>query len=90
MNEDLLALQTKVSTIIYNPFINLKEQAADLKKTLSKLGVAEGQLQKLDETIATLDQLENLNHGSVERIKGFNKAKSTILKVIKESAESVK
>lgn len=90
MNEDLLALQTKVSTIIYNPFINLKEQATDLKKTLVKIGSPEAHIQKLNETILYLDQLESLNHGSVERIKGFNKAKNNILKIIKESDTSVK
>lgn len=90
MNEDLLALQTKVSTIIYNPFINLKEQATDLKKTLTRLGAPEASIQKLNETIVTLDQLESMNHGSLERIKGFNKAKSTILKVIKDSDALVK
>ena len=88
MNEDLLALQTKVSTIIYNPFINLKEQATELKKTLTRLGAESDLIRKLEDTIVTLDQLEGLNHGSVERIKGFNKAKNTILKIIKESDES--
>lgn len=88
MKEDLLTLQVKVSTIIYNPFINLKEQAAELKKTAVRSEAAPALVTKIEETILTLDQLEGLNHGSVERIKGFNKAKNTLLKIIKELSET--
>lgn len=88
MKEDLLTLQIKVSTIIYNPFINLKEQAAELKKAAVRSEAAPALVTKIEETILTLDQLEALNHGSVERIKGFNKAKTTLLKIIKELSET--
>lgn len=88
MTEDLLTLQLKVNTIIYNPFINLKEQVAELIKMGAKSGVTASHISRLEEIIATLDQLENLNHGSVERIKGFNKSKAGILKIIKEIENS--
>ncbi len=88
MAEDLLTLQLKVNTIIYNPFINLKEQVAELIKMGAKSGVSSTHISKLEEIITTLDQLESLNHGSVERIKGFNKSKTGILRIIKEIEQS--
>lgn len=88
MTEDLLTLQLKVNTIIYNPFINLKEQVRELIKMGATSGVTASHISKLEEIMTSLDQLENLNHGSVERIKGFNKSKTGILRIIKEISDA--
>jgi hypothetical protein len=88
MNEDLLALHTKVNGIIYNPFINLKDQVRVIKSLLSESGKYTEEVTKLEAIVNTLDQLESLNYGNIERIKGFNKAKNTILKIIKEVLSS--
>lgn len=84
MNEELLALHTKVNGVIYNPFINLKDHAKALKNLLEKTGNFEPEIVKLDTALLALDQFENLPYGNIERIKGFNKVKTNILKIVKE------
>lgn len=84
MNEELLALHTKVNGVIYNPFINLKDHVRAIKHLLEKTGNFEAELVKLDTALSALDQFENLPYGNIERIKGFNKVKSNILKIVKE------
>jgi hypothetical protein len=84
MNEELLALQTKVNGVIYNPFINLKDHIKDIKKILSASGSYKDEISKLDLAFNALDQFENLPYGNIERIKGFNKIKSNVLRIIKE------
>jgi len=84
MNDELLVLQTRVNGVIYNPFINLKDQAKELKKLLSDSDKFSGEILKLDAAIIELDAFENMSYGNIERIKGFNKTKSHILKVIKD------
>lgn len=90
MNEELLALQTKVNGVIYNPFINLKDYIKDIKKNLTESGSYKDEIAKLDIAFNTLDQLENLPYGNIERIKGFNKIKSQVLKLIKEILAATK
>lgn len=84
MNEELSALWAKVNGVIYNPFVNLKDHVKAIKTLLSESGKYSEEIAKLDMAVNTLDQLESLSHGNIERIKGFNKAKNSILKIIKE------
>lgn len=84
MGEDLLALQGKINGVIYNPFVNLKDHVRSVKALLSESGKYPEEIAKLDAAVAALDQLESLSHGNIERIKGFNKTKNNILKVIRE------
>jgi hypothetical protein len=84
MNEELQALQTKVNAVMYNPFISLKDLAKSIKNLLLDKGNYPEAIVKLDAAISSLDQLEGMDHHNIERIKGFNKAKSNILKVTKD------
>jgi hypothetical protein len=85
MNDELAALQSKVNGVIYNPFVNLKDLAKTLKTLVTESGNNNPEaITKLDAALLALDQFENLPTGNIERIKGFNKVKSNILKVIKE------
>lgn len=84
MNDELLALQSRVNAVIYNPFINLKDQVKELKKLLGDAEEYKDQIARLDSAIASLDEFEALPPGNLERIKGFNKIKSHILKLIKD------
>jgi hypothetical protein len=90
MNEELLALQTKVNGVIYNPFINLKDHIKDIKKNLIENGNYKDEIAKLNIAFDALDQLENLPYGNIERIKGFNKIKSQVLRLIKEILSTTK
>ena len=84
MNEELLVLQTRVNGVIYNPFINLKDQTKELKKLLSNSDKFSGEILKLEAALLELDTFESMSYGNIERIKGFNKTKSHILRVIKD------
>jgi len=88
MNDELLALQSKVSGVIYNPFINLKDLAKDLKKMLAGTDKYKDEIAKLDAALISLDEFEHLPYGNLERIKGFNKIKSNILRITKELLSS--
>lgn len=84
MNDELLALHSRVNGIIYNPFINLKEQIKEVQKLLSSDREGfKAELEKLDAAVSSLDEFEALPHGNLERIKGFNKIKSSVLRTIK-------
>lgn len=85
MNNELLALQDRVNGIIYNPFVNLKDQVKEIKKLLlSEPEKYKAELTRLDTALGLLDEFENMPYGNLERIKGFNKIKSNIIKVTKE------
>jgi len=83
MNDELLALQARVNGVIYNPFINLKDQIKEVKKLLSA-DKHKAEILKLDAALVSLEEFENLPYGNLERIKGFNKIKAAALRVIKE------
>ena len=84
MNDELIALQNKVNEVIYNPFVNLKNQIKQIKKTIENSEKYKAEMIKLDTAVNLLDEFENLPSGNLERIKGFNKIKSNTLKIIKE------
>lgn len=84
MNDELLTLQNRVSGVIYNPFVNLKDLVREIKKLLAGTDTYTAEIAKLDAAMASLDEFEHLPLGNLERIKGFNKIKSNILKIIKE------
>lgn len=84
MNDQLQVLQTKVTNIIYNPFVNLKDQIKVVKSLISKQDEFETELARLNAALEELEILEDLPHGNLERIKGFNKIKTRMLKLIKE------
>jgi len=84
MNQQLLIIQSKVNDIIYNPFVNLKDQINATKSFLLKQNIFTNELARLDASLEELEQLEELPHGKLERIKGFNKIKTRVLKLIKE------
>jgi hypothetical protein len=84
MNQELLALHNKVNEVIYNPFVNLKDQIKEIKKVLVDTEKYNSELSKLDMAFGLLDDFEKMPYGNLERIKGFNKTKNNILKVIKE------
>lgn len=84
MQQHLLSLQTKVNDIIYNPFVSLKEQIKATKLALSNLNDVDDELKKLDISLHELEEFEEMPYGKLERIKGFNKIKSRVLKLIKE------
>jgi hypothetical protein len=84
MNEELLALHAKVNGVIYNPFVNLKDQAKAVKTILAATGQHTDEITRLDAAILALDELEALDAKNIERIKGFNKVKNQILKLIRE------
>lgn len=84
MQEQLLSLHSKVNDIIYNPFVSLKDQIKATKSALSSLKDCQEELKKLDLALNELDEFEEMPHGKLERIKGFNKIKSRVLKLIKE------
>ncbi len=88
MNDELSAFHTKVNGVIYNPFVNLKDHTRALRQLLSEKGTFPAEIAKLDTALTELDQFENLPYGNLERIKGFNKVKSHILKVIKEAGQA--
>lgn len=84
MNEQLLQLQSSVSAIIYNPFVNLKDQIKQAKSLIAKQAEFSAELSRLNDSLEELEVLEDLPHGNLERIKGFNKIKTRTLKLIKE------
>jgi hypothetical protein len=88
MNEELLVLQAKVNGVIYNPFVNLKDLAGNIKNIISGSEKYGAEVIKLEAAMKALDEIETLNHGNIDRIKGFNKTKNTILKIIKELLSS--
>ncbi|WP_317897202.1 hypothetical protein [Aurantibacillus circumpalustris] len=88
MNNDLLVLKNKVNEVIYNPFINLKDRVKEIKKIIADSDIYKDELAKLNTAIASLDEFENLPYGNLERIKGFNKIKSKVLKIISDLMNS--
>ena len=84
MNDELLVLQQRVNGLIYNPFINLKDQLKEIKKLLSDEGKYSAELLKIAAALTALEEFELLPYGKLERIKGFNKIKSNTLRLIKE------
>ena len=90
MNQELLALQAKVTGVIYNPFVNLKDHAKAVKALLSEKGEYPELITRLEEAIAKLDQYEDYTYGNMDRVKGFNKTKTHIIKIIKEVLDSQK
>ena len=84
MNEEILQLQQKVNEVIYNPFVNLKDRVKDIKKIIAGSDKHKAELARLDSAFELLDEFENMPYGNLERIKGFNKIKSNILKIIKD------
>lgn len=88
MNNELLTLHERVNAIIYNPFVNLKDQIKEVKKLIDNSDKFNTEIQKLEAAILSLDEFESLPYGNLERIKGFNKIKSSTLKIIKQIQES--
>ena len=84
MNDELLVLQQRVNGLIYNPFINLKDQLKEIKKLLSDEEKYSAELLKISTALNALEAFELLPYGNLERIKGFNKIKSNTLRLIKE------
>ena len=84
MNDELITLQNKVNEVIYNPFVNLKTQIKQIKKTIGDNNKYKAEVIRLDAAFNSLDEFENLPYGNLERIKGFNKIKSNTLKIIKD------
>jgi hypothetical protein len=84
MNDQLQVLQSKITNIIYNPFVNLKDQIKVAKSLIAKQDEFEAELARLNAAMEELELLEDLPHGNLERIKGFNKIKTRMLKLIKE------
>jgi F0F1-type ATP synthase delta subunit len=89
MNEQLLQLQSKVSGILYNPIIHLKDQIKVAIDIISKQNDHGDELIKLQAAMEELELLEDLPHGDVNRVKGFNKIKTRVLKLIKELLQKV-
>ena len=89
MNDQLEELQAKVANIIYNPFVNLKDQIKVAKSLISKQEEYEAELARLNAAMEELETLEDLPYGNLERIKGFNKIKTRVLKLIKELLQKV-
>lgn len=89
MNEQLLLLQSKVSSIFYNPIIHLKDQIKAAIDLLSKHNDHSDELIRLQAAIEELELLEDLPHGDVNRVKGFNKIKTRVLKLINELLQKV-
>ena len=88
MSDQILAFHDRVNGVIYNPFINLKDLVKEFKKSISDQEKFKSEISRLDVILVSLDELENLPYGNLERIKGFNKMKSHILKVMKEMSAS--
>jgi hypothetical protein len=89
MNEQLLQLQSKVSGIFYNPVIHLKDQIKSAIDLISNQNDHVDELTKLQASMEELELLEDLPYADVNRIKGFNKIKTRILKLIKELLQKV-
>jgi hypothetical protein len=85
MNKEILsALESKVNGVIYNPFVNLKDLVKAIIAVLSETDGYTAEIERLCVAEKALDEFESLSYGNLERIKGFNKTKNTILKVVKE------
>jgi hypothetical protein len=89
MNEQLLLLQLKVSGIFYNPIINLKDQAKAVLALIANKKEYSAERIKLEAAIEELEVLEDLPHGDLERVKGFNKTKTRVLRQIKELLQKI-
>lgn len=87
MKESLSELQNKVSSVIYNPFVNLKDQVKSIKTLLADKEQFAGQVLGFELALKDLDLYEDLPYDNMERAKGFNKTKTHILKLLKEVAE---
>ena len=86
MNQSLSEIQNKVSAVIYNPFVNLKDQVKAIKNLLADKEQFAGQLQGFEQALKDLDLYEDLPYDNMERAKGFNKTKTHIIKLLKEVA----
>jgi|GEM_PF-3209508 len=84
MNDQLSSFHDRVNGVIYNPFINLKDLVKEFKKSISHQDKFKSEILRLDAILVSLDDFEILPYGNLERIKGFNKMKSHLLKIIKE------
>lgn len=84
MKDKISVLQERITGVIYNPFINLKDLIRELKKLIDDSAIHKELIVKLDAALVFLDEYESLPYGNLERIKGFNKIKSQVLRVIRE------